>query len=81
LLPFHFDTSRTNSACTHDVAHDWVTMHQSWNNGAMDGFVTSRLPINGTDAVLSMGFTLARTFPFTTPWRMLSPCATTTSAR
>jgi phospholipase C len=56
LLPFHFDTLRTNSACTHDVAHDWVTMHQSWNDGAMDAFVTSRLPIDGTNAVLCMGY-------------------------
>jgi phospholipase C len=56
LLPFHFDTLRTNSACTHDIAHDWVTMHQSWNDGAMDAFVTSRLPIDGTNAVLSMGY-------------------------
>src|ERR1035437_1585245 len=42
LLPFHLDTTNTNAACTHDIAHDWVPQHQSWNNGAMDGFVTSR---------------------------------------
>src|SRR5580704_18355007 len=46
LLPFHLDTSTTNAACTHDITHAWVPQHQSWNNGAMDGFVTSRLPIN-----------------------------------
>src|SRR6202030_4648850 len=51
LLPFHLDTLRTNSACTHDIAHDWVALHQSWNDGAMGGFVTSRLPIDGNDAV------------------------------
>src|ERR1700732_3220669 len=56
LLPFHLDTSRTNSACTHDITHDWVPQHQSWNGRAMDGFVTSRLPINANDAVLSMGY-------------------------
>ena len=37
LLPFHLDTSKTNAACTHDITHDWVPQHQSWNNGAMDG--------------------------------------------
>ena len=42
LLPFHMDTTKLNAACTHDLSHDWVPMHQSWNNGAMDGFVTSR---------------------------------------
>jgi len=56
LLPFHLDTMKTNAACTHDISHDWAPMHQSWNNGAMNGFVTSRLPINGNDAVLAMGY-------------------------
>jgi phospholipase C len=56
LLPFHLDTTTTNAACTHDISHDWVPQHQSWNNGAMNGFVTSRLPISPNDAVLSMGY-------------------------
>jgi phospholipase C len=56
LLPFHLDTSTTNAACTHDITHDWVSQHGSWNNGAMDGFVRSRLPINSNDAVLTMGY-------------------------
>src|ERR1700756_4437562 len=56
LLPFHLDTSTTNAACTHDITHDWVPQHQSWNNGAMDGFLSSRLPIDSNDAVLSMGY-------------------------
>src|ERR1700722_19148377 len=56
LRPFHLDTSTTNAACTHDISHDWVPQHLSWNNGAMNGFVTSRLPIDANDAVLSMGY-------------------------
>jgi phospholipase C len=56
LLPFHLDTTQVNAACTHDISHDWVPQHQSWDNGAMDGFVNSRLPINSSDAVLSMGY-------------------------
>ena len=56
LLPFHLDTTQTNAACTHDITHDWIPQHQSWDSGAMDGFVTSRLPINANDAVLSMGY-------------------------
>src|SRR5579864_7869188 len=43
LLPFHLDTSQANAACTPDISHDWVPQHQSWDNGAMDGFVSSRL--------------------------------------
>src|ERR1700757_2894582 len=64
LLPFHLDTSTTNAACTHDISHDWVPQHQSWNNGAMDGFVTSRLPINSNDAVLSMGYYTRADIPY-----------------
>jgi len=64
LLPFHLDTSITNAACTHDITHDWVPQHQSWANGAMDGFVTSRLPINPNDAVLTMGYYTRADIPF-----------------
>jgi phospholipase C len=64
LLPFHLDTLRTNSACTHDISHDWVPQHQSWNGGSMDGFVTSRLPINANDAVLSIGYYTREDLPF-----------------
>jgi phospholipase C len=56
LLPFHLDTVATNAACTHDIIHDWLPLHRSWDNGAMDGFVTSRLAINSNDAVLAMGY-------------------------
>src|SRR6266404_1631659 len=64
LLPFHLDTSKTNAACTHDITHDWVPQHQSWDKGAMDGFVTSRLPINTNDAVLTMGYYTRLDLPF-----------------
>ncbi len=64
LLPFHLDTTKTNAACTHDVTHDWVPMHQSWNNGAMNGFVTSRLAINAADAVLTMGYYTRADLPY-----------------
>ena len=56
LLPFHLDTATTNAACTHDITHDWVPQHLSWDNGAMDGFVTSRAAANANDAVLTMGY-------------------------
>ena len=64
LLPFHLDTSTTNAACTHDITHDWVPQHQSWDNGAMDGFVRSRLLINPNDAVLSMGYYTRADIPY-----------------
>ncbi len=64
LLPFHLDTSKMNAACTHDITHDWVPQHQSWNSGAMDGFVTSRLPVTPNDAVLTMGYYTRADLPF-----------------
>ncbi|PWT86030.1 MAG: phospholipase [Acidobacteria bacterium] len=64
LLPFHLDTTKASAACTHDITHDWVPQHQSWNNGAMNGFVTSRLAINGNDAVLSMGYYARGDLPY-----------------
>ena len=64
LLPYHLDTTTTNAACTHDITHDWVPQHQSWNGGKMDGFVTSRLAINANDAILSMGYYTRSDLPF-----------------
>ena len=64
LLPFHLDTATTNAACTHDITHAWVPQHQSWHNGAMDGFVTSRLPIDANDAVLTMGYYTRADIPY-----------------
>ncbi len=64
LLPYHLDTTKANAACTHDITHDWVPMHQSWDNGAMDGFITSRLAINAGDAVLTMGYYTRADLPY-----------------
>lgn len=64
LLPFHLDITKTNAACTHDISHDWIPQHQSWNNGANDGFVTSRIPINATDAVMTMGYYTRADLPY-----------------
>jgi phospholipase C len=64
LLPFHLDTINTNAACSHDIAHDWIPQHQSWNNGAMDGFVTSHASINGDNASLVMGYYTRADLPY-----------------
>ena len=64
LLPFRLNTSTANAACTHDITHDWVPQHQSWNNGVMDKFVSSRLPINSIDAALTMGYYTRADLPY-----------------
>lgn len=56
LLPFHLDTTKPDAACTHDINHDWIPQHQSWNNGAMNGFVTSRQGTDGGYAINTMGY-------------------------
>jgi phospholipase C len=63
LLPYHLSAT-TNAACTHDITHDWIPQHQSWNNGAMNGFVTSRLATNANDALLTMGYYNRSDIPF-----------------
>jgi phospholipase C len=55
LMPFHLDTTKPDAACTQDIAHDWVSQHLSWHNGAMDGFLTSKSG-NGPYAVNTMGY-------------------------
>src|SRR5665213_1516464 len=64
LQPFHLDTTKSNAACSHDITHDWVPQHQSWNGGAMNGFVTSRVAINANDAVLAMGYHTRADLPY-----------------
>ena len=56
LLPFHLDTTKSGGPCTHDINHDWIPQHQSWNNGSMNGFVTSRLSLDGSYAMNTMGY-------------------------
>ncbi|HEV2993971.1 MAG TPA: alkaline phosphatase family protein [Acidimicrobiia bacterium] len=41
LLPWHLDTATMHAACTDNPSHEWVAQHQSWNQGAMDRWVTT----------------------------------------
>ena len=64
LLPFHLDTSMAAAACTHDISHDWIPQHESWDNGAMDKFVTSRLSLDGNFARGTMGYYTRTDIPY-----------------
>jgi phospholipase C len=56
LLPFHINAAK-NGECTHDISHDWGPQHLSWDNGAMDGFVSQHLIVNDIgDGPLTMGY-------------------------
>ncbi|MBV9856120.1 MAG: phospholipase [Streptosporangiaceae bacterium] len=46
-----------NGYDTNDISHDWATQHHSWNNGAMNAFMTSHLSSDGTtNGPVTMGY-------------------------
>ena len=67
LLPFHLDPQAHNAECTYDMSHTWQAEHASWNDGAMDSFVSTHTSSqyegqkNGT---LTMGYYEPVDIPF-----------------
>ncbi len=69
LYPFHTDTHSTSAQALPSTSHSWLPQHDSWNNGAMDGFVTARLnkaidSFDGTAAQYSMAYFKRDDIPF-----------------
>ncbi|HEX4830887.1 MAG TPA: alkaline phosphatase family protein [Trebonia sp.] len=67
LQPFRLasDPPREDGQAVNDIAHDWVTQHRSWNDGAMDGFVTAHLAADGpASGPLTMGYYTRAELPF-----------------
>src|SRR5947209_2701731 len=64
LYPFHFET--TNGAdCTNDIDHGWGPQHTYWDNGAMDGFVSGHIAVDGpVNGPLTMGYYTRGDLPF-----------------
>jgi phospholipase C len=52
VAPYHFD-----SLSTPDVPHDWGSVHDQWNGGAMNGFYTNA-------GIWSLGYYTAADLPF-----------------
>jgi len=51
LLPFHLETGgMAGERCFPDITHQWAPQHQSWDGGAMDGFVRAHLAADGPAA-------------------------------
>jgi phospholipase C len=51
LLPFHLESGEVPGArCFPDITHQWVPQHDSWDGGAMDGFVRAHLAVDGPEA-------------------------------
>jgi phospholipase C len=56
LYPFHLD-SFNNGECTNDINHSWGPQHMYWDGGAMDGFVSEHLAVDGNvNGPLTMGY-------------------------
>ncbi len=57
LLPWHLDTATMNAACTYDPTHAWYPQHVSWNQGAMDRWMSAHNQFDGRlVAPTSMGY-------------------------
>jgi phospholipase C len=54
-----------NGQCTNDITHSWAPQHQSWNNGAMDGFMQAHLAADGAkNGPVTMGYFTRAELPF-----------------
>jgi phospholipase C len=59
MQPFNLlnDPPSENGEATNDIAHDWVTQHDSWNGGQMDSFIKAHLSADGTtNGPVTMGY-------------------------
>jgi phospholipase C len=67
LQPFRlaYDPPLAEGQTTNDIDHSWAGQHNSWNNGAMDSFITSHLSTDGaTDGPVTMGYFTRADLPF-----------------
>ncbi len=66
LLPFHLDVKKQQAECTYDLSHSWQAEHASWNNGAMDSFVSTHTSAGyeGDQGVVTMGYYEKADIPF-----------------
>ena len=64
LLPFRLNTLTTSAQAIPSTSHAWNYQHLSWDNGAMDGFVTAHLAANGNNGPYTMGYYTAEDIPF-----------------
>jgi phospholipase C len=64
LLPFHFDTKK-GGECVNDISHEWAALHECWDGGALDKFLSVHLEVNGTrDGPNTMGYYTREDLPF-----------------
>lgn len=64
VLPFHLDTKTTSAQRLHDLSHAWSYLHDSWNGGRQDGWVTAHRASDGRNGPLTMGYHTRADLPF-----------------
>ena len=64
LLPFRADTSTSAAQALPSTSHSWGPLHDSWDNGAMDGFVTAHLASDGAAGRFTMAYFSRDDIPF-----------------
>jgi phospholipase C len=56
LLPFHVDTTSTSAQALPSGSHSWGPQHDSWANGAMNGFVSAHIEADGEAGQYTMAY-------------------------
>ena len=64
LLPFHADTTTTNAQQIPSSSHSWGPLHDSWDGGKMDSFVTAHLASDGVAGQYTMAYFKRDDIPF-----------------
>ncbi len=64
LLPFHADTTKTNAEQIPSTSHSWGPLHDSWDQGKMDAFVTAHIASDGTAGQYTMAYFKRDDIPF-----------------
>ncbi|MFJ5612634.1 phospholipase C [Streptomyces sp. NPDC093221] len=65
LEPFHMSTLSTGAAAIPSLSHDWRDQHASWNQGAMDGWLSAHIASDGeVNGAYTMGYFTREDIPF-----------------
>ena len=64
VLPFRLDTKTTSAQMLRDLSHSWGALHDSWNAGRQDGFVSAHVRSDGASGPLTMGYYTRDDIPF-----------------
>jgi phospholipase C len=67
LQPFNLRNNPplVDGETTNDIDHSWPTQHLSWNDGALDKFISAHLSADGTEnAPLTMGYYTGKELAF-----------------